>query len=75
MEKYKPMSRLEKELAGITGVFNGKYIAEINPLLFRTREECQDFLCVLHLYNAEVLDGMTDTSVAKKLLNDIGIKC
>jgi len=69
------MSRLEKELAGMTGEFNGKHLSEINPLQFKTKAECQDFLVVLHLYNAEVLDDMMDTSIAKQLLNDIGIPC
>lgn len=69
------MSDLEKELAGITGMFEGKHLSEINPLLFQTREQCQDFMVVLNLYNAEVLDDMMDTSVAKQLLNDIGIPC
>lgn len=75
MEKYKPLSDLEKELSGITGEWQGKHISQVNPLLFQSKEECEDFLCVLYLYNAEVLDDMTDTSVAKVLLNRIGIKC
>jgi len=39
------------------------------------RQEIADFMTVVNLHNAEVLDDMFDVSVAKQMLGEIGINC
>lgn len=73
--RYKPMNRTELEIAGITGMWKGKHITQIQPLSLHNRKEIKDFIMIVHLYNAEVLDDMTDTQVAKIMLEGIGIEC
>ena len=73
--KYKPLTRTEIEIAGITGQWKDTHIKYVNPLDLWDPMEIKDFLLVAQLYNAEVLDDMTDTQVAKRLLGEIGIKC
>lgn len=73
--KHKAMTRTEIELAGITGIWKGKHLSEVNPLTIMERAEIKDFLLVLNLYNAEVLEDIDDTTVARRMLADIGIYC
>ena len=72
---YKKMNRTEIELCAITGTWKGTPLKEVNILKIVDRTEIKDFLTVVNLHNAEVLDDMWDTSVAKQLLEKIGIKC
>lgn len=69
------MNRTEIELCAITGTWKGTPLKEVNILKIVDRTEVKDFLTVVNLHNAEVLDDMWDTSVAKQLLEKIGIKC
>lgn len=69
------MNRTEIELSAITGTWKGKPLSKVNPLTIVERNEIADFIMVVNLHNAEVLDEMWDTSVAKQLLADIGISC
>jgi hypothetical protein len=73
MKKHKPMNRTELELAGITGSFKGKWIKDIEPMSLRDPYEIRDFITVVMLYNAEQLDDMQDTQVARQMLSKIGI--
>lgn len=72
---HKKMNRTEIELCAITGTWKGTPLKEVNILKIVDRTEVKDFLTVVNLHNAEVLDDMWDTSVAKQLLEKIGIKC
>ena len=72
---HKAMTRTEIELAGITGVWKGQHLSEVNPLTIMERAEIKDFLLVLNLYNAEVLEDMDDRTVARSMLADIVIYC
>ncbi|MDB4351078.1 hypothetical protein OAA34_00025 [bacterium] len=72
---YKKMNRTEIELCAITGTWKGTPLKDVNILKIVDRTEIKDFLTVVNLHNAEVLDDMWDTSVAKQLLEKIGIKC
>ncbi len=73
--KHIPMTRTEIELAGITGIWKDQHLSEVNPLTIKERAEIKDFLLVLNLYNAEVLEDMDDRTVARRMLADIGIYC
>jgi len=73
--KHKKMNKTEIELAGITGMWKGKHLSQVNPLKIQSKAEIQDFLLVLNLYNAEVLEDMDNTIVARRMLADIGIYC
>ena len=73
--KHKPMNRTEIELCAITGTWKGMPLREVNYMKIITKQEISDFLMVVHLHNAEVLDEMWDTSVGKMMLESIGIKC
>ena len=72
---HKPMTRTQIEIASITGTWKNKPITKVNPMDLWDPIEIRDFLMVVNLYNAEVLDDMIDTQVAKKLLGEIGIDC
>lgn len=69
------MNRTEIELCAITGTWKGQPLKEVNPLMIVQKQEIADFLTVVNLHNAEVLDEMFDVTVAKQMLRDIGIKC
>ena len=69
------MNRTEIELCAITGTWKGMPLREVNYMKIITKQEIADFLMVVHLHNAEVLDEMWDTSVGKMMLESIGIKC
>jgi len=73
--KHKKMNRTEIELCAITGTWKGTPLKEVNILKIVDRTEIRDFLTVVNLHNAEVLDDMIDTTVAKQMLGKIGIKC
>jgi len=73
--KYVKMTKAEKEIAGLTGMWQGTHLSEVNPLSIVDRQEIADFLTVVNLYNAEVLEDMYDTTVARRLLKEIGIEC
>jgi hypothetical protein len=73
--KHKKMNRTEIELCAITGTWKGIPLKEVNILKIVDRTEIRDFLVVVNLHNAEVLDDMIDTTVAKQMLGEIGIKC
>jgi len=72
---HKKMNRTEIELCAITGTWKGTPLKEVNILKIVDRTEIKDFLTVVNLHNAEVLDDMWDVTVAKKMLGEIGIKC
>ena len=69
------MNRTEIELCAITGTWKGTPLKEVNILKIVDRQEIRDFLTVVNLHNAEVLDEMFDVTVAKQMLEGIGIKC
>ena len=69
------MSRTQLEIAGITGTWRDRHITQVNEMDLWDPNEIKDFILVVNLYNAEVLDDMTDTQVAKKMLREIGIEC
>lgn len=73
--KHKKMNRTEIELCAITGTWKGTPLKEVNILKIVDREEIKDFLTVVNLHNAEVLDEMFDVTVAKQMLGKIGISC
>lgn len=73
--KHKKMNRTEIELCAITGTWKGTPLKDVNPMTILQKEEIADFLTVVNLHNAEVLDDMFDVTVAKRLLSEIGIKC
>lgn len=73
--KHKKMNRTEIELCAITGTWKGTPLKEVNILKIDDRQEIKDFLTVVNLHNAEVLDEMFDVTVAKQMLGKIGIKC
>ena len=73
--KHKKMNRTEIELCAITGTWKGTPLKEVNILKIVDRIEIRDFLTVVNLHNAEVLDDMIDTTVAKMMLGEIGITC
>lgn len=75
MQKHKKMNRTEIELCAITGTWKGTPLKEVNILKIVDRIEIRDFLTVVNLHNAEVLDDMIDTTVAKMMLGEIGITC
>jgi hypothetical protein len=75
MQKHKKMNRTEIELCAITGTWKGTPLKEVNILKIVDRIEIRDFLTVVNLHNAEVLDDMIDTTVAKQMLGEIGINC
>ena len=72
---YRTLNNTEKEIAGITGEWQGKHLKYFNPLDITCLEEAQDFMCVMMLYNAELLDDMMERGVAQKLLREIRIPC
>lgn len=72
---HKKMNRTEIELCAITGTWKGQPLRDVNYMKIITKQEIADFLMVVHLHNAEVLDEMWDTSVGKMMLESIGIKC
>ena len=72
---HKKMNRTEIELCAITGTWKGTPLKEVNILKIVDRQEIKDFLTVVNLHNAEVLDEMFDVTVAKQMLGEIGIKC
>ena len=72
---YKPMTRTQLEIAGITGNWKNTHITQVNAMDLWDPNEIKDFILVVNLYNAEVLEDMLDTQVAKKMLRDIGIEC
>lgn len=74
-KKYKKMNRTEIELCAITGTWKGTPLKEVNILKIVDRQEIRDFLTVVNLHNAEVLDEMFDVTVAKQMLEGIGIRC
>lgn len=69
------MNRTEIELCAITGTWKGIPLKEVNILKITKKQEIADFLTVVNLHNAEVLDDMWDVTVAKNMLGEIGIKC
>jgi len=69
------MNRTEIELSAITGTWKGTPLNQVNLLKINDRNEVKDFLTVVNLHNAEVLDDMFDTTVSKHMLEAIGIKC
>lgn len=69
------MNRTEIELCAITGTWKGQPLKEVNPMMIVQKQEIADFLTVVNLHNAEVLDEMFDVTVAKQMLRDIGITC
>jgi len=73
--KHKKMNRTEIELSAITGTWKGTPLKQVNPLTILQKEEIADFLTVVNLHNAEVLDDMFDTTGAKLMLKEIGINC
>jgi len=73
--KHKKMNRTEIELCAITGTWKGTPLKEVNILRIVDKTEIRDFLTVVNLHNAEVLDDMFDTTGAKIMLEEIGIKC
>ena len=73
--RHKKMNRTEIELCAITGTWKGQPLKEVNPMMIVQKQEIADFLTVVNLHNAEVLDEMFDVTVAKQMLRDIGIKC
>lgn len=73
--KHKKMNRTEIELCAITGTWKGAPLKDVNPMTILQKEEIADFLTVVNLHNAEVLDDMFDTKGAKIMLEEIGIKC
>ena len=72
---HKKMNRTEIELCAITGTWKGTPLKDVYPMTILQKEEIADFLTVVNLHNAEVLDDMFDVTVAKRLLAEIGIKC
>jgi len=72
---YKPMTRTQHEIAGITGTWQDRHITQVNVMDLWDPNEIKDFILVVNLYNAEVLEDMLDTQVAKKMLKEIGIEC
>jgi hypothetical protein len=74
-QKHKKMNRTEIELCAITGTWKGTPLKEVNILKIVERQEVKDFLTVVNLHNAEVLDEMFDVTVAKQMLGKIGINC
>ena len=73
--RYKKMNRTEIELSAITGTWKGTPLKQVNILKINDHNEVKDFLTVVNLHNAEVLDDMFDTTVSKHMLEEIGIKC
>lgn len=73
--EHKKMNRTEIELCAITGTWKGIPLKEVNILKITKKQEIADFLTVVNLHNAEVLDDMWDVTVAKDMLGKIGIKC
>ncbi len=73
--RYKKMNRTEIELSAITGTWKGTPLKDVNILKIVDKTEIRDFLTVVNLHNAEVLDDMMDTTGAKIMLEEIGIKC
>ena len=69
------MTRTQLEIAGITGNWKNTHITQVNAMDLWDPNEIKDFILVVNLYNAEVLEDMLDTQVAKKMLRDIGIEC
>lgn len=69
------MNRTEIELSAITGTWKGTSLKQVDLLTMTGKQEIKDFLTVLNLHNAEVLDDMWDTTVAKNMLREIGITC
>ena len=72
---HKKMNRTEIELCAITGTWKGMPLKDVNPMTIVQRQEIADFMTVVNLHNAEVLDEMFDVSVAKQMLGEIGINC
>lgn len=72
---HKKMNRTEIELSAITGTWKGVSLKQVDLLTMTGKQEIKDFLTVLNLHNAEVLDDMWDTTVAKNMLREIGITC
>lgn len=73
--EHKKMNRTEIELCAITGTWKGIPLKEVNILKITKKQEIADFLTVVNLHNAEVLDDMWDVTVAKDMLGKIGITC
>ena len=72
---HKKMNRTEIELSAITGTWKGTSLKQVDLLTMTGKQEIKDFLTVVNLHNAEVLDDMWDTTVAKNMLREIGITC
>lgn len=69
------MTQEEIEYCSITGMFKGLPLRSVNPFVLKSNDEIQDFFTIVMLHNAEALDEIQDTRLAKMMLRKIGILC
>lgn len=67
------MGKMEIEISALTGTFKGIRLKQITPSMLKTKEELNDFITVVNLHNAEVLDDHDGVMLARKYLSEIGI--
>lgn len=70
----KKMSRTEIELCAIMGTYKNVPLKHVDDDMFHTMQDLEDFILIVNLHNAEVLDDMQDVQIARKMLREIGVK-
>jgi hypothetical protein len=68
------MNRSEIEISAITGTYKNVPLKYVKDDMFDSMQDVEDFILIVNLHNAEVLDDMMDTKVAQMMLRKIGIK-